>query len=82
MHATLGRTDAEGLLAEERLAPRDRSRRRDESERGAGDQLRAIRRGASAPRRGRIEASGQLLLRRREHRREEGQRAGGAHGLR
>lgn len=70
MLAALGCTVAEGLLAEERLASRDARRRhrfrffRREPERAVlRGRLRAIRRRAPAPRRGRIEASRELLLR-------------------
>lgn len=86
LHAASRRTAAEDLLVEKRLAPRD-DRRRSRFRVLAGRQpdnrrLRAVRRRAPAPRRGRIEASGQLLVRRRESRREEGQRTGGAHRVR
>lgn len=90
MHATVRRTVAQGLLAEKRLASRDRRRRRrrflrlrgKQPQRGARDQLCAVCRRASAPRGGRIETSRELFLRRGEPRREESQRAGGAHGVR
>lgn len=88
LHPATRGAPTEGLLAEERLASRDHrwldtgflwqhTERRDR-----GQQLRTDRRWTPDTGKGRAEASGELLMRRWEHRREAGQWTGRVDGLR